>query len=114
MDPERQRIQDDLRGLVAGDVRCDDVLLPLFGSDASIFQVQPLAVVRPRTAADVSKVVGYAAEKKLPIHRAGPARGWLANRWDAGLLSIFPATCDASCGPTVIRYACNRASFWDC
>ncbi len=36
MDPERQRLQEDLRGLVTGDVRCDDVFLHLYASDASI------------------------------------------------------------------------------
>ncbi len=29
MDPERQRIQDDLRGLIRGEVRCDDVFVQL-------------------------------------------------------------------------------------
>src|SRR4029079_5005690 len=62
MDPERQRIQDDLRGLVAGDVRCDEVFLQLFASDASIYQLPPLAVVRPRNTADVAAIVKYAAE----------------------------------------------------
>jgi hypothetical protein len=48
MDPQRQRIQEDLRGLIAGDVRCDDVFLQLYASDASLFQILPLGVVRPK------------------------------------------------------------------
>jgi len=71
MDAERLRIQDDLRGLVAGDVRCDDVSLRLYASDASIYQMQPLAVVRPRSTADVSIAVRYAGEKRLSIHPRG-------------------------------------------
>jgi hypothetical protein len=54
MDPARQRIQDDLRGLVRGDVRCDELFLQLYASDASIYQIKPLAVVRPRSTADVA------------------------------------------------------------
>ena len=52
MDQERERIKDDLRGLVKGDVRCDDVFLQLYASDASIFEIRPMAVVRPRALAD--------------------------------------------------------------
>ena len=45
MDPERERIQADLRGLIKGEVRCDDVFLQLYASDASIYEMRPLAVV---------------------------------------------------------------------
>ena len=52
MDPERERIQADLRGLVKGDVRCDDVLVHLYATDASIYEITPLAVVLPLTLAE--------------------------------------------------------------
>ena len=57
MDIERQRLQDDLRGIVGGDVLCDLPSIQLYASDASIYQVAPLGVVRPRTAADVVATV---------------------------------------------------------
>ena len=53
LDQQRERIQDDLRGLIAGDVRCDDIFLQLYASDASIYEIRPLGVVRPRSTADV-------------------------------------------------------------
>ena len=43
MDQERQRIQDDLRGRLDGEVRCDDLMLQLYASDASIFEIRPWA-----------------------------------------------------------------------
>ena len=89
MDPERQRIQDDLRGLVAGDVRCDEVFLQLFASDASIYQLPPLAVVRPRNTADVAAVVKYAAEKRLPIHARGAGSGLAGESLGRGLIVDF-------------------------
>ena len=64
MDQERQRIQDDLRGLLKGDVRCDDVFLQLYASDASVYQIRPLGVVRPRNTADVVACMQYAAERQ--------------------------------------------------
>jgi FAD/FMN-containing dehydrogenase len=89
MDPERTRIQDDLRGLVAGDVRCDDVSLRLYASDASIYQLQPLGTVRPRSAADVSTVVRYAAEKRLPIHARGAGTGLAGESLGRGIVVDF-------------------------
>ena len=73
LDQQRERIQDDLRGLVAGEVRCDDVFVQLFASDASIYEIKPLGVVRPRSTADVAACVRYAAEKRIPDPR--PRRG---------------------------------------
>src|SRR5580692_6654913 len=75
MDQERQRIQDDLRGLVAGDVRCDDVFVQLYASDASLYEIRPLGVVRPRNTADVVACVKYAAETHIPIHARGAGSG---------------------------------------
>ncbi len=89
MDPERQRIQDDLRGLVAGDVRCDDLFLELFASDASVYQIKPLGVVRPRNTADVATVVKYAAEKRIPIHPRGAGTGLAGESLGRGLIVDF-------------------------
>ena len=112
MDPERQRIQDDLRGLIAGDVRCDDVFLQLFASDASFYELKPLAVVRPRNTADVAAVVSYAAEKAIPIHARGAGTGLAGESLGRGSSSIFRATCAASFVPTAIRSAFSPAWCW--
>ena len=46
--PQRERIRDDLKGLVKGDLLFDDLSRVLYSTDASIFQVEPLGVVAPR------------------------------------------------------------------
>jgi len=89
MDPERERIQADLRGLVKGDVRCDDVFLQLYASDASVYEIKPLGVVRPRALADVVAVVQYAAENHLPIHARGAGTGLAGESLGAGLVLDF-------------------------
>ena len=71
MDQERERVQADLRGLLDGEVHCDDVFLQIYASDASIYEIKPLGVVRPKNAADVVACVEYAAENNLPIHARG-------------------------------------------
>jgi len=89
MDPERERIQADLRGLVKGDVRCDDVFLHLYSTDASIYEIRPQAVVRPRTLADVVAAVEYAAENQLPIHPRGAGTGLAGESLGRGIVLDF-------------------------
>ena len=71
----KSRIQEDLRGLIDGEVRCDDVFVQLYSSDASIFQIEPLGVVMPRSTEDVAEVVRYAAENNIPLHARGAGSG---------------------------------------
>ncbi len=89
MDPDRERIQADLRGLVAGEVRCDDVFLQLYSTDASIYQIRPLGVVRPRGVADVVACVQYAAEQGIPIYPRGSGTGLAGDSLGPGLVLEF-------------------------
>lgn len=89
MDPDRERIQADLRGLVDGEVHCDDVFLQLYATDASIYEIRPLGVVRPRSTADVVACVQYAAEKGIPIHPRGSGTGLAGDSLGPGLVLDF-------------------------
>lgn len=89
LDQQRQRIQDDLRGLIEGEVRCDEIALQLFATDASIYEVQPLGVVRPRTSRDVAACVQYAAEKRIPLHARGAGTGTAGESLGSGLVIDF-------------------------
>jgi FAD/FMN-containing dehydrogenase/Fe-S oxidoreductase len=68
---QRERIQDDLRGLVSGEVLCGDFFRQIHASDASIYEIRPLAVVRPSRTADVSACVRYAQDHKISVHARG-------------------------------------------
>lgn len=83
------RVQDDLRGLVTGDVLCDPLSRQIYASDASIFQVEPLGVVRPRSAADVAACVRYAAENGIPLHARGAGSGLAGESLGRGLVIDF-------------------------
>ena len=92
MDSERERIQADLRGLVQGEVYCDDVHTQLYATDASLYQVRPLGVVRPKHAADVAACVKYAAEQQLPVHARGAGTGLAGESLGRGLVLDFAHT----------------------
>jgi FAD/FMN-containing dehydrogenase/Fe-S oxidoreductase len=119
MDQQRERIQDDLRGLVAGEVRCDDLTLAMYASDASVYEIWPLGVVCPRGTADVAACVRYAAENNLPIHPRGSGTGLAGGALGPGLVLDFsrhmrrivhvePGTARVQSG--VALFALNRAA----
>jgi FAD/FMN-containing dehydrogenase/Fe-S oxidoreductase len=89
LEQQRERIQDDLRGLIAGDVRGDDVFLQLFASDAGIHEIRPLGVVRPRSTSDVVACLQYAAEKQIPVHARGAGTGSAGGALGPGLVVDF-------------------------
>ena len=67
MDPERARIQADLSGQLEGQVRCDVTFLQMYASDASIYEMVPLGVVRPASTEDVVACVKYAEENQISL-----------------------------------------------
>ncbi len=89
MDPQRHRIQEDLRGLIAGQVHCDDVTIQQYATDASIFEVRPLGVVRPTSHEDVVAVTKYAREHQLPVIARGSGSGLAGESLGHGLIVDF-------------------------
>ena len=89
MDPENQRIEEDLRGLLRGEVRCDDLYTQLYSTDASIYEIRPLGVVRPRSVKDVVATVRYAAENNIPIYPRGAGSGLAGESLGRGIVVDF-------------------------
>jgi len=56
---------------VAGEVRFDDTSRRLYSTDASHYQIQPLGVVVPKTADDLTVTVQIASELRIPITARG-------------------------------------------
>lgn len=82
-DQQRERIRDDLRGVIRGDLHFDAPARALYSTDASIFQLEPAGVVVPRDEEDLQALVRYAAAEQLPLiprgggsGMAGEALGW--------------------------------------
>lgn len=89
MDQEREFLQADLRGLLQGDVQCGDEFTQMYSSDASLYEVRPLGVVRPRRASDVVACVQYAAEHQMPLHARGAGSGLAGESLGRGLVIDF-------------------------
>lgn len=71
MEKERERVRADLLGQLKGEVLVDDLSTQMYAADASIYEVRPLAVVRPRSTADIVAVVNYCNEHGFTLHPRG-------------------------------------------
>jgi FAD/FMN-containing dehydrogenase/Fe-S oxidoreductase len=89
MDPDRSRIQSDLSGVLDGDIRCDDNVLQLYSSDASIYEIKPLGVVRPAGVEDVVACVNYARENDLAVIPRGAGSSVSGGAIGRGLVLDF-------------------------
>ena len=92
MEIDRSRLVEDLKGLIEGTIRCDDVFLQLYASDASIYETRPLAVVRPANTNDVVQCVQYAAENHIPIVPRGAASNVIGGCVGRGIVLDFSAS----------------------
>lgn len=89
MDPEQIRLQADLRGLISGDVHCDPLFSQMYASDASIYELAPLGVVRPRTTRDVSETLKYCTKHQIPVFPRGGGSGLAGQSLGRGLVLDF-------------------------
>jgi FAD/FMN-containing dehydrogenase/Fe-S oxidoreductase len=64
---DSSELAEALRRVVGGEVRFDSYSRQLFSRDASMYAIEPIGVVFPRDAADVSAVVSTAREFGVPV-----------------------------------------------
>lgn len=103
------------------EVRLDAASRVLYSTDASIYQVEPLGVVFPRTGDDLSAIVSIASQYGVPILPRGSGSSLAGQAVGAALvidcsrhlnhiLSIDPETNTAVVEPGVVLNAFNRAA----
>ncbi len=69
---ERRDLEQMLRQRVSGEVRFDPFSRVLYSTDASIYQMEPVGVVVPRSEEDVLAVLEVARDNRVPVlPRAG-------------------------------------------
>ncbi|AFZ72392.1 FAD-binding and (Fe-S)-binding domain-containing protein [Natronobacterium gregoryi] len=66
-DIDRPALVADLETLVDCDVRADSYSRQLYATDASIYELTPIAVVFPESTDDVAAVLEYCSERRIPV-----------------------------------------------
>jgi FAD/FMN-containing dehydrogenase/Fe-S oxidoreductase len=64
---DTQALVEELRRQVRGEVRFDKMSRVLYSTDASIYQVEPIGVVIPKTREDVIAVIETASRHNVPV-----------------------------------------------
>ena len=67
VEPDTQALVEDLQQRVEGEVRFDKMTRVLYSTDASIYQIEPIGVVLPKTSDDVIAVVETAARHGVSV-----------------------------------------------
>jgi FAD/FMN-containing dehydrogenase/Fe-S oxidoreductase len=81
-----ETLRQELAAAVDGEVRFDRVSRALYSTDASVYQIEPLGVVVPRSAEGVSQAVTLAARHGVPITPRGGGTSQAGQAIGAGLV----------------------------
>src|SRR5688572_8948163 len=75
-----------LRASITGEVRFDRVSRALYSTDASVYQIEPLGVVVPRSAGDIVPIVRLCHEFRCPLTLRGGGTSQAGQAVGAGLV----------------------------
>lgn len=89
MDEQRRRIIEDLSGVFSGEIRCDELSVAIYATDASLFQVKPLGVAFPRNRDDVTTLARYSSEAGVPLVARGSGTNITGGALGSGLIVDF-------------------------
>jgi FAD/FMN-containing dehydrogenase/Fe-S oxidoreductase len=117
---KRQVLARHLRQHLQGEVGFDLTSRRLYSTDASIYQIEPLGVVLPKTADDLHAAVQIAAEMGVPItprgggtslsgQSIGPGLVIDCSKYLNRLLALDPAARTARVQPGLVLDQLNRA-----
>ena len=67
MEERRRRLAEDLNDAIEGELRVDRVALAAYSTDASLYEIEPLAVAFPRGTRDVEILAAYSADNSIPL-----------------------------------------------
>ncbi|MDP2053862.1 MAG: FAD-linked oxidase C-terminal domain-containing protein [Acidobacteriota bacterium] len=81
-----ETLRQELAAAVDGEVRFDRVSRALYSTDASVYQIEPLGVVVPRSAEGVIQAVTIAARHGVPITPRGGGTSQAGQAIGAGLV----------------------------
>src|SRR4051794_322676 len=71
------------------DIAFDNLTRQLYATDASIYQIEPLAVAFPRSVREAGSIIRTAAEAEIPIIPRGAGTGLIGGVLGKGLIVDF-------------------------
>ncbi len=119
LDQQRRLLADHLRRHTRAEVRFDPASRKLYATDASLYQIEPLGVVLPRTVQDLLTTIQVAVEMHLSLTPRGGGTSLSGQSIGPGIvvdcskylnrvLSVDPTTRTAIVEPGVVLDQLNR------
>ncbi len=84
---DRDTLHRDLEQLLAGEVRFDKVSRALYSTDASVYQIEPLGIVVPRSREDLIRLVQICARHRCPLTMRGGGTSQAGQAIGGGLVA---------------------------
>lgn len=89
MEEIRQRIVEELPDLLEGDIRTDGVTTALYSTDASLYEIEPVAVACPRSPTDVETLATWSSDNNVPLIPRGAGTGLAGGALGQGIVVDF-------------------------
>ncbi len=80
-------LRRDLERLLEGEVRFDKVSRALYSTDASVYQIEPLGIVVPRSREDLIRLVQICARHRCPLTMRGGGTSQAGQAIGSGLVA---------------------------
>ncbi|MCH2203321.1 MAG: anaerobic glycerol-3-phosphate dehydrogenase subunit C [Fuerstiella sp.] len=84
-----RRIFEELPDLLEGEICTDPVTTALYSTDASLHQIEPVAVAFPQSAADVETLAIWASDNSVPLIPRGAGTGLAGGALGRGIVIDF-------------------------
>ncbi len=89
MEERRRRLAEDLNDAIEGELRVDRVAVSAYATDASLYEIEPLAVAFPRHSRDVEILATYSASNSIPLIPRGAGSGLAGGAIGSGIVIDF-------------------------
>ncbi len=85
----RRRLIEDLSDAVEGELRIDPAAIAIYSTDASLYEVEPLAVAFPKSTRDVEVLAEWSADQHVPLIARGSGTGLAGGAIGRGIVIDF-------------------------
>ena len=89
MEELRRRLAEDLTDAIEGELRVDRAAAAAYSSDASLYEIEPIAVAFPRHTKDVEVLATYSADNEVPLIPRGAGSGLAGGAIGRGIVVDF-------------------------
>jgi FAD/FMN-containing dehydrogenase/Fe-S oxidoreductase len=78
-----------LEKTIKGEIVYDSISRIIYSFDASMYEIKPLAIIKPKIKEDILKILDFAKNENIPIHPRGAGTGMAGQSLGRGIVLDF-------------------------